>query len=88
MYVPVLLFVLTGLDEDCWSCLVLAWMYVCVLCGSMGVTNRFALLLAHFRKARWYCIYEASITFSATDTLPPSYKQTPEKATSYNYSLT
>lgn len=46
----------------------------------------FSLLTSE--KARWCCIYEASMRFSVTDALPYwSYKQTPEKATSYNSSL-
>lgn len=72
------LFMLPGL-VDCYACFV----------GDVGtrITHGSTLLLAHFRKARWVCIYETSMTFSATETYW-SYKQTLEKATSYNYSLT
>lgn len=69
----------------CWSCLALR-VCACATTEAWEPLMGFSLLTSE--KARWCCIYEASMRFSVTDALPYwSYKRTPEKATSYNSSL-
>lgn len=69
----------------CWSCLALR-VCACATIEAWESLMGFSLLTSE--KARWCCIYEASMRFSVTDALPYwSYKRTPEKATSYNSPL-